>query len=114
MDIRLKRVYAAPAAEDGCRVLVDRLWPRGLSKEAAAIDLWAKEVAPTAGLRRWFGHEPAKWGEFGRRYRQELKDNREALEPLRRQAAKGRMTLVFAAKDEEHNQAVVLKAVLEG
>lgn len=112
MAIKLKRAYAEPAGSDGHRILVDRLWPRGVSKDKAAVDEWLKEVAPSNELRRWFGHDPAKWPEFQKRYRAELKDN-PALEELRRLAGKGTTTLVYSARDEEHNQAVVLKQVLE-
>jgi uncharacterized protein YeaO (DUF488 family) len=111
--LKLKRAYAPAAAGDGTRVLVDRLWPRGLAKREARIDEWAKEVAPTAALRRWFGHDPARWDEFQRRYRAELKDNA-ALDQLRRLVAAGPVTLVYGARDETHNQAVVLREVLRG
>ncbi len=112
--IRLKRVYEKPAREDGLRVLVDRLWPRGLTKERAAVDLWLKEVAPSAELRRWFGHDPAKWPEFKRRYRTELRGQELALDLLKRKSSRRTVTLLYGARDEEHNEAVVLKAVLEG
>lgn len=111
--IRLKRVYEPPAATDGVRVLVDRVWPRGVAKDKAAIDHWLKAVAPSTALRQWFGHDPARWAEFGRRYRAELAQNPEALVALRRLARRGTMTLLYGARDTEHNQAVVLKAVLE-
>jgi len=110
--VRIKRVYDPPAASDGRRVLVDRLWPRGLSKEQAAVDLWAKEVAPSDGLRRWFGHDPQKWGEFRSRYLDELEGAAERVRELRALAREGVLTLVYAAKDEEHNNAVVLKEIL--
>ncbi|APZ44721.1 hypothetical protein BW247_13580 [Acidihalobacter ferrooxydans] len=110
--MRLKRAYVAPADEDGQRILVDRLWPRGLSKDAARIDLWLKDVAPSSGLRKWFGHDPDKWPEFSQRYRAELKDN-PALPALLEIAQHADITLVYAAKDERHNQAVVLKDLLE-
>jgi uncharacterized protein YeaO (DUF488 family) len=112
MTIRLKRVYEEPAKSDGTRILVDRLWPRGLTKEKAHIDLWLKEVAPTDDLRKWFGHDPARWPEFRARYRAELKRNHEQLSLLRQAIAKGPATLVYGAKDEEHNQAVVLHELL--
>ena len=112
MNIFLKRAYEAPARADGRRILVDRLWPRGLAKANAHIDLWLKEVAPSTELRQWFGHDPDKWGEFKRRYRAELKHN-PALAELRAQARAGDVTLVYAAHDPLHNQAVVLKQVLE-
>lgn len=113
MDIKLKRAYEAPAQSDGMRILVDRLWPRGLSKARAAIDQWLKEVAPSNELRQWFGHDPEKWPEFRKRYRAELKDN-PALAELRDLSRKGTVTLVYSAKDELHNQAVVLRQVLDG
>jgi len=113
MTIRLKRVYSPPADGDGYRVLVDRLWPRGLRKEAAAIDLWLKEVAPSAELRRWYGHDPDRWPEFRRRYFRELKAHDEDLKVLRQHARSGRLTLLFAAKDEVNNNAAALKVYLE-
>ena len=112
MTIQLKRVYEEPAKSDGTRILVDRLWPRGLTKEKAHIDLWLKEVAPTDDLRKWFGHDPARWPEFRARYRAELKRNHEQLALLRQALAKGPATIVYGAKDEEHNQAVVLRELL--
>ena len=111
--IRLKRVYEKPSRADGLRVLVDRLWPRGLSKERAAVAIWLKEVAPSAELRKWFGHDPDKWKEFQARYRQELKENRAALALLKEKASERTVTLLFAARDEEHNEAVVLKKILQ-
>jgi len=111
--IRIKRVYDPPAADDGWRVLVDRLWPRGLSRDEARIDEWLKEIAPSDGLRKWFGHDPARWEEFRSRYREELQGKGELLERLRQAASQGEMFLLFAAKDEEHNNAVVLKELLE-
>jgi uncharacterized protein YeaO (DUF488 family) len=111
--IRLKRAYEEPSAQDGFRVLVERLWPRGLSKEAAHLDLWLKEVAPSTELRTWFGHDPARWPEFQQRYRDELADKEDALELLREKRREGTVTLVYAARDEEHNGALVLKSVLE-
>jgi uncharacterized protein YeaO (DUF488 family) len=112
--IKIKRIYDAPVPEDGRRVLVDRLWPRGVSKDEARIDEWLKEVAPSDELRKWFGHDPEKWEEFRQRYREELKDHEGLLEQLRSEARKGAVTLLFAAKDAEHNNAVVLKEVLKG
>ena len=109
----IKRAYEPPAPEDGERILIDRLWPRGVSKERAAIDEWMKELAPSTELRRWFGHDPAKWDEFRKRYRAELSAQREALEALAKQGARRRITLVYGARDEEHNDAVVLREVLE-
>lgn len=113
MTLFLKRVYEPPKKEDGFRVLVDRLWPRGLKKEEAAVDLWLKEIAPSNELRRWFGHDPAKWKEFRRRYRAELGEKKDEIETLRGHARKGRVTLLYGAKDEAHNQAVVLKELFE-
>jgi uncharacterized protein YeaO (DUF488 family) len=114
--IRLKRVYDSPAANDGARYLVERLWPRGMTKEKAALKAWLKEVAPSPELRKWYGHDPEKWPEFQKRYREELKDeaHREALAELREAARHGPVTLVYAAHDEERNSAAVLKQVLTG
>ncbi len=111
--VKIKRIYDEPAPGDGRRVLIDRLWPRGISKDEAGIDEWLKEVAPSDELRKWFGHEPARWEEFRRRYREELKVHGEILERLRSEARKGTVTLLFAAKDAEHNNAVVLKEMLD-
>ncbi|MBV8653811.1 MAG: DUF488 domain-containing protein [Alphaproteobacteria bacterium] len=112
--IRLKRVYDPHAPEDGIRVLVDRLWPRGLKREAAAIDLWLKAVAPSDALRRWFGHDPRRWAEFRERYHAELRANSEAIAPLRDLLARGKtVTLLFAAKDMDHNNAVALKDLID-
>jgi uncharacterized protein YeaO (DUF488 family) len=111
--IRLKRVYEAPAEEDGTRILVDRLWPRGLTKEKAKVDLWLKEVAPSTELRKWFAHDPAKWREFQTRYKAELKENAEPLAALKKEAGKGTTTLLYGAKDEQHNEAIVLQQLLK-
>ena len=111
--IRTKRAYDAAAAADGFRVLVDRLWPRGVSKDALRIDLWMKDLAPSPELRKWFAHDRARWGEFERRYRAELSGKKDALQTLLDYAANGDVTLVFAAKDEACNNAVVLKSYLE-
>lgn len=108
MNFAIKRVYEQPAAADGRRVLVDRVWPRGIKKADANLALWLKDVAPSTGLRKWFGHDPAKWDEFQRRYRAEL-DGSPALDELKKLAAQGRLTLVYAARDEQHNNAVVLR-----
>ncbi len=108
----LKRAYESPASHDGYRILVDRLWPRGLSKANARLDLWLKEVAPSAGLRQWFGHDPGKWTEFSKRYRAELKHNPAWLE-LQSLARQKDLTLVYAARDRLHNQALVLKQLLD-
>lgn len=110
----MKRAYEAPAADDGARILVDRLWPRGLRKTDAAIDLWIKDIAPSTGLRKWFGHDPARWPEFRQRYVEEIERHPEQLDELRTRARTGRITLVFAAHDEAHNNAVVLRDVLLG
>lgn len=107
--MKIKRIYEKPDKEDGTRILVDRLWPRGLTKEKASIDLWLKDIAPSTELRRWFGHDPKKWKEFRKRYCDELKENEEQVSLLRDQMNKGKVTLVYGANDEEHNQAVVLK-----
>lgn len=111
--VQCKRVYDDVAPDDGTRVLVDRLWPRGMSKEAAALDDWEKRVAPSSELRKWFDHDPKKWGEFCRRYNRELDEKSEVVESLRTEAEKGRLTLIYAAKDREHNHALVLKRYLE-
>ncbi len=111
MSVMLKRVYEHPAKTDGKRILVDRLWPRGLSKVKAGIDLWLKDVAPSTGLRQWFGHAPEKWPEFQRRYRAELKGN-PALAELKALSRQGGITLVYAARDQMHNEAVVLKEII--
>lgn len=111
--IHLKRVYEEPAPEDGVRILVDRLWPRGLTKERAAVDLWLKDVAPSTELRQWFGHDPAKWKEFQVRYRKELQEKKDTLKLLKQKSEKHTVTLVYGARDEEHNEALVLKKLLE-
>ena len=113
--VKLKRAYEPPAAEDGARVLIDRLWPRGVKKEALALDHWAKELAPSTELRKWFNHDPALWDEFQKRFAAELNghaESLEALEALRTQALGGTVTLVYAAHDEAHNNAVVVRDVL--
>jgi uncharacterized protein YeaO (DUF488 family) len=109
----VKRVYDAPADDDGVRVLVDRVWPRGLSKEKARIDHWLKEVAPSTALREWFGHDPARWTEFRRRYRAELKQTPEPLKALHSLVRGKPTTLLYGARDKQHNQAVVLAEILE-
>lgn len=111
--VGLKRVYEPRARADGYRVLVDRVWPRGISKEKAGVDRWAKELAPSTALRKWFGHDPARWREFRSRYRRELKASAEALTDLRARCKRQRVTLVYSARDERHNQAVVLKELLQ-
>jgi uncharacterized protein YeaO (DUF488 family) len=112
MDVRLKRAYEPAGVEDGYRVLIDRLWPRGVSREKAKLDAWERELAPGTELRRWFGHDPARFEEFRRRYVEELQNERPRLAALRRRAREGTLTLVYAAHDEENNDAVVLAEVL--
>ena len=112
MAIAIKRVYDERSEDDGFRILVDRLWPRGLNKASAAIDLWFKDTAPSNELRRWFGHDPDKWPEFQRRFRAELADNADALASLRDAVKSHRkVTLIFGARDTEHNHAVVLREI---
>jgi uncharacterized protein YeaO (DUF488 family) len=113
-NVRLKRAYEAPEKADGARILVDRLWPRGVSKEEAKLDEWIKEIAPSTELRTWFGHDPRRWDEFRERYREELADHSETLKDLRRRAREGPITLVYSARDEIHNDAVVLRNVILG
>lgn len=112
--IKIKRVYKKPEVEDGIRILVDRLWPRGLTKEKASIDLWLKDIAPTTELRKWFNHDPDKWNEFKKRYLAELSENRKSVAILKEQLTNGDVTLIFGAKDEEHNEALVLKELING
>jgi len=112
LDIRLKRAYEPASPTDGYRVLIDRLWPRGISKEQAKLDEWEKELAPSTELRKWFGHEPSRFDEFRRRYIDQLRGERSRLSALRRRAREGTLTLVYSAHDEEHNDAVVLADVL--
>jgi uncharacterized protein YeaO (DUF488 family) len=111
--IQIKRVYDPPAKEDGARFLVERLWPRGMKKEALPMAAWCKEVAPSAKLRRWFGHDPTKWKEFQGLYRAELTDNLAACQPLLDAARQDNVTLLYSARDTEHNSAVVLKSFLD-
>jgi uncharacterized protein YeaO (DUF488 family) len=111
--IRLKRAYEPRSEDDGLRILVERLWPRGLTKEKAAIDHWPKELSPSPELRKWFGHDPAKWDEFRDRYRAELDRNRDVIADLKAKIGSGPVTFVYAAKDEEHNSALLLKHYLE-
>jgi uncharacterized protein YeaO (DUF488 family) len=113
MDILIKRVYEEPSQSDGTRILIDRLWPRGLSKEKAGVDVWLKDIAPTTELRKWFSHDPDKWSEFKKKYRAEISKNTEALAVLKKYLANGKVTLVYGAKDEEYNDAIVLKDYLE-
>jgi uncharacterized protein YeaO (DUF488 family) len=110
--IKIKRTYDPPLPDDGKRILVDRLWPRGIKKEGAKIDEWLKDIAPSDELRKWFSHDPSKWQEFKRRYKKELNDKSDLIKNLGRQSKKMNVTLLFSAKDIEHNNAVVLKEVL--
>ncbi|HEX7765452.1 MAG TPA: DUF488 domain-containing protein [Nitrospira sp.] len=110
--VSIKRIYEPAVQGDGYRILVDRLWPRGISKVAARIDLWMRDIAPSTALRRWFNHDPAKWEEFCERYRTELREQQPLLDAVRRQAKEGPVTLVYSARDERFNQAVVLQVVL--
>src|SRR4051812_17866225 len=114
MKVAMKRVYEQPQESDGTRILVDRLWPRGLTKEKAKVDVWLKEIAPSNELRKWFAHDAKKWTEFQARYAEELKSNAEPFAVLKHEVAKGPVTLLYAAKDEEHNEAVVLQKMLRG
>jgi uncharacterized protein YeaO (DUF488 family) len=111
--IRLKRAYEDASPEDGLRVLVDRLWPRGLTKQKSHIDVWLKEIAPSPELRKWFGHDPAKWKDFQARYRKEIASHRDSLAFLREKGKEGTVTLLFASRDQEHNNAVVLQGLLK-
>lgn len=111
--IKIKRIYDPVADDDGKRILVDRLWPRGIKKENAKIDEWLKDIAPSNELRKWFSHDPSKWQEFRKRYRSELKKNSSLIERLATESKRGTITLLFTAKDKEHNNAVVLREVIE-
>jgi uncharacterized protein YeaO (DUF488 family) len=110
----MKRAYGSPAADDGVRILIDRLWPRGVKKSKAGIDRWFREISPSTALRKWFGHDPARWEEFRRRYTAEIRGQPHQVAELRAIARRGPVTLVFAARDELHNDAVVLRHVLLG
>lgn len=112
--IQIKRIYDTPSKSDGYRILIDRIWPRGVSKEEAHLDDWNKDLAPSTDLRKWFDHDPEKFEDFSKKYKKELKDQTEVLKQLRQNAKDQTVTLLFGAKDTEHNQAVVLKEVLEG
>ncbi|MBX3288515.1 MAG: DUF488 domain-containing protein [Acidobacteria bacterium] len=112
MSMKIKRAYEEPSKSDGRRILVDRLWPRGLTKEKAAVDMWLKEIAPSTDLRKWFGHDPAKWNEFQKRYIKELDANPEPVNTIKELAKKGTVTLIYGARDEEYNDAVVLRGYL--
>jgi uncharacterized protein YeaO (DUF488 family) len=111
--IKIKRVYDAPSNADGKRILIDRLWPRGVKKDEARIDEWMKDVAPSGDLRKWFGHDPEKWGEFKRRFFRELKDKKNLVDQLAGMARKGRVTILFGSKEERFNNAVALKEYIE-
>jgi uncharacterized protein YeaO (DUF488 family) len=111
--IQLKRIYEVPSPEDGFRVLVERLWPRGISKEQAQLDSWLKDVAPSPELRKWFNHDPAKWKEFQRRYTEELRDKKDLVQLLIDKARSSKVTLLYAAHDTKHNGALALKRILE-
>ena len=108
MKAVIKRVYEKPEKEDGYRILVDRLWPRGLTKEKVAADLWLKEIAPTTELRKWFNHDPDKWPDFQKKYLKEMKENKDALTTLKEKMKEGKVTILYGAKDEEHNEARVI------
>jgi uncharacterized protein YeaO (DUF488 family) len=111
--ICLKRVYEEASKKDGFRVLVDRLWPRGLSKERAAVDLWLKQVSPSTELRKWFNHDPEKWKEFQSRYRKELREQKAFIAMLKQKSSEKTVTLLYGARDEKHNEAIVLKKMIE-
>lgn len=113
MSVRIKRIYDEPDRADGERILVDRLWPRGIAKDDDAFDVWMKDVAPTADLRKWFDHKPERWAEFQRRYRAELKDN-PAVEDLLKRVAAGTVTLLYGSRNREYNHAAVLADFLKG
>jgi len=110
--IKIKRVYDSPEPEDGKRILIDRLWPRGIKKEKLKMDEWLREIAPSDTLRKWFSHDPKKYQEFKKRYAEELEDKSGILERIRSEAKKGKVTILFSAKDPEHNNATVLKGLL--
>lgn len=113
MNIKLKRVYEQPDRNDGERILVDRLWPRGLTKEKAHVDLWLKNIAPSVELRKWFSHDPKKWKSFRGRYETEIRSKQDLIKVLKRKAREGTITLIYGARDEKHNEALVLKQFLE-
>ena len=113
MKIKIKRVYEEPDKDDGVRILVDRLWPRGLTKEKASLDLWLKEIAPSTELRKWFGHDPDKWKGFRRRYETEIRHNHDLVKVLMDKAKGGTVTLLYGTRDQQHNEALVLKQFLE-
>ncbi len=107
--VKIKRVYDPPSPDDGKRILIDRLWPRGLKKEVAHVDEWLRDLAPSTELRKWFGHDPEKWAEFKKRYKKEIAGKSELIKRIKTEAKKGTVTLVFAAKDAEHSNAAFLK-----
>ena len=113
MNIKIKRVYEQPDKDDGLRILVDRLWPRGLTKEKAGVDLWLKEIAPSTELRKWFDHDPEKWKRFRGRYETEIRHKDDLIKVLKQKAREGTITLIYGARDEKHNEALVLKQFLE-
>jgi len=113
MNIRIKRVYEEPDKDDGVRILVDRLWPRGLTKEKARVDLWLKEIAPSTELRKWFDHDPKKWKSFRGRYETEIRHKDDLIKVLNQKVREGTITLIYGARDEKHNEALVLKHILE-
>lgn len=112
-ELKLKRVYEKPDKADGIRILVDRLWPRGLTKQKATLELWLKEIAPSTELRKWFGHDPKKWRSFRARYQSELKRHPDELKLIKDKASEGTVTLLYGARDQEHNEAIVLKQLLD-
>lgn len=112
MKIKIKRVYEPASDDDGMRILVDRIWPRGITKSRANLDSWMPDIAPSSDLRRWFNHDPEKWTQFTRRYANQLRDNKAAVQALREKVARGPITLLYAAKDEQHNNAAALKQFL--
>ena len=113
-NVKLKRAYEPPTPDDGMRILIDRLWPRGVTKERAAIDQWMKDISPSTELRKWFGHDPARWDEFRRRYAKEVHQHAELLDQLRSLAREGPITLVYSARDEKHNDAIELRELILG
>jgi uncharacterized protein YeaO (DUF488 family) len=113
VNIKIKRVYEHPKQEDGMRILVDRLWPRGLTKKKASVDLWLKDIAPSTELRKWFAHDPDKWKRFRGRYQTEIRNNHDLIEVLKQKAGEGTITLIYGARDQKHNEALVLKQFLE-
>jgi uncharacterized protein YeaO (DUF488 family) len=113
MNIKIKRVYEHPEKDDGTRILVDRLWPRGLTKKKASVDLWLKDIAPSTELRKCFAHDPDKWKRFRARYQTEIRNNHDLIKVLKQKAREGTITLIYGARDENHNEALVLKQFLE-